>query len=491
MAELGVAVGGEVVSGQAVAHQLALQEHHLVSGCLFDLLAVDSGGLVHGIGLAVGGVNIDVLTVVPAVPVLVLLQAQSFAGLEGDQLIGAVGAGGLHAGIIGGGLLILVLARIVQVGLDQPVGGQGVQQVEAGQALGQGHGDLVVTGLVQANVLEGNLSPLLSVDQVHRQGGAIGLAPGFVAGDQSGQGVQGLVGQGDNAVSGLVGGQGLVLGSVEVLVAVVVNVVLQDFAAQLLAANAQSNIDLLAVGVHILAVLTLGQVGDGVGIGLIGGGAALGVALGVGNAHALRIVVGSTVVQHFRIQQTLHGFHIVVSGDGGAVFPAGVGVQVDGVGVTGGRALGNAELGMLLLDLLGHIHRLAGGHLRHELVAGEGSLHVALGVLNGIQLVIEDEGVEADLNESLQIGIVIGLVGVGIPVGGQQRNGILIGIGRVVCSCGCFGGGGGSGRGLGIALVGAAGEYGNDHQHSQKQCKCSFHFITSNKISIKTDVSVS
>ena len=489
MAELGVAVGGEVVSGQAVAHQLALQEHHLVRGCLFDLLAVDSGGLVHGIGLAVGGVNIDVLAVVPAVPVLVLLQAQSLAGLEGDQLVGAVGAGGLHAGVIGGGLLILVQALVVQVGLDQPVGGQGVQQVEAGQALGQGHGDLVVAGLVQANVLEGNLSPLLSVDQVHRQGGAIGLAPGFVAGDQSGQGVQGLVGQGDNAVSGLVGGQGLVLGNIEVLLAVVVNKVLQDIATQLLAGNAQSNIDLLAVGVHILAVLTLGQVGDGVGVGLIGGGAALGVALGVGNAHALRIVVGSTVVQHFRIQQTLHGFHVVVSGDGGAVFPAGVGVQVDGVGVTGGRALGNAELGMILLDLLGHIHRLAGGHLRHELVAGEGGLHVALGVLNGIQLVVEDEGVEADLNEILQIGIVIGLVGVGIPVGGQQRNGSLIGISCVFRCSGCFGSGSGRG-GLG-ALVGAAGEHGNDHQHSQKQCECSFHFITSNKISIKTDVSVS
>ena len=142
---------------------------------------------------------------------------------------------------------------------------------------------------------------------------------------------------------------------------------------------------------------------------------------------------------------------------------------------------------MILLDLLGHIHRLAGGHLRHELVAGEGGLHVALGVLNGIQLVVEDEGVEADLNEILQIGIVIGLVGVGIPVGGQQRNGSLIGIRRICCGrFGC-----GSGRsGLG-ALVGAAGEHGNDHQHSQKQCKCSFHFITSNKISIKTDVSAS
>ena len=489
MAELGVAVGGEVVSRQAVAHQLALQEHHLVRGCLFDLLAVDSGGLVHGIGLAVGGVNIDVLTVVPAVPVLVLLQAQSLAGLEGDQLVGAVGAGGLHAGVIGGGLLVLVQARIVQVGLDQPVGGQGVQQVEAGQALGQGHGNLVVAGLVQANVLEGNLSPLLGVDQVHRQGRAVGLAPSLVAGDQSCQGIQGLVGQGDNAVSGLVGGQGLVLGNIEVLLAVVVNVVLQDFAAQLLAANAQSNIDLIAVGVHILAVLTLGQVGDGVGVGLIGGGAALGVALGVGNAQALRIVVGSTVVQHLRIQQTLHGFHIVVSGDGGAVLPAGVGVQVDGVGVTGGCALGNAELGMILLDLLGHIHRLAGGHLRHELVAGEGGLHVALGVLNGIQLVVEDEGVEADLNEILQIGIVIGLEGVGIPVGGQQRNGILIGISCVFRCSGCFGSG--SGRGGRGVLVGAAGEHGNDHQHSQKQCKCSFHFITSNKISIKTDVSVS
>ena len=141
---------------------------------------------------------------------------------------------------------------------------------------------------------------------------------------------------------------------------------------------------------------------------------------------------------------------------------------------------------MLGLNLLGHVHRVALGHLRNDHVAG-----IVLSALDGMRSIVVEESVQTGANELGQVGIILGLVGVGIPVGAQRAHGILIGVGSVRCRSGSrrFSALGGIGAGSGgiRRLLGTAGEGSHDHGQYQQQCKCLLHFVTSLLFPMKAD----
>ena len=459
VAVLGVPVGSHVVSLQAVGHQLTLQEHHLVGCGVGHHLGVDLGGLIHGVGLAVGGIGVNVLTVGPAVPGIILDKVHSLVGLVGAHLVGAVGAGGLQAGVVGAGpnALGLLDAGVVQVGLDQPVAGQAVQQVEAGQGLLQNQGDLVLVageaadqGVIGGSVV---LVVVLVGNSLVQGVGAIGEEVDVV-GDQHLAGesvihvlaVDGLIVDGNILGKCIALSIGVLSGSIPESVHVDVNVL----------ACSHHSLS-VSVGDHLVQVL-----GEGVVVLLSTGNGQIGGAE----------VVSSTVVQQTGIQQALHGLNVVHSLDGGAVIEGGVGVQLDGVSKTGGSGFGDTELGMGGLDLLGHIHRLLSSHLGDDCVGGEG-----LETLYRMMLIVEHEGVQSGSDVVLGIGVIVGLIGMGIPVGGQSGHRIRVG---VLSSFGALGGfGAGIAGCCGVVRGGSLGASGHTQNQgsSQQQCKQLFHFL--------------
>ena len=201
--------------------------------------------------------------------------------------------------------------------------------------------------------------------------------------------------------------------------------------------------------------------------------AGVSISLSAGNAEVANVVVGSTVVQQLAVQQTLHGLNVGISIDGGAVFPDSVGVQVDDVSEALGSGFGNAELGVLSLDLLGHVNGQSSSHLRDDDVA-----LVGVNAFLGMQLVVEVEAVQTNAQEICGIGIIGGLVGVGVPVGSQGHNGILPGVGCGSLRSGLNGSStlGGS---LSLGGVAAACSQGQNHGQSEQQGQKLFHFFSS------------
>ena len=425
VAVVGASVGVEVGSLQAVAHQLALQEHGLAGLSLGDDLAVDRGGLIHGVDLTVLGILVDVLAIGVAVPVLVLLELHGLVGLIVGHLVGTVGHGGLNGGVVGRGegVTDLLDALVVDGLVHEPVAGQVVQQVEAGQGLLQNQSDLVLAGLQAADGVEGVVCVGVVVGQVVAQLLARLVAPGGRAGELV-QSIQSLVVDLNVAV--------LVSHALQLVVHALgeeAGVVGQGVAAHpTVACIVQTDVHNSAVGSLVEAVVALDQsvqsVGHGLtvrGVSLLNGAAAVGVVVGTCDGQVTVIVVGGAVVHQLGIKQHLHGVDVGVCVDGGAVLPLGVGVQGDLVRVAGGSVGGNAELvAVHSLDVFGHINRHLGCHLGNDDVTGVGVL-----ALNGVQLIVEDEGVQTGNDEVQRIGIIGGLVGVGVPVGCEGADGIL------------------------------------------------------------------
>ena len=112
-------------------------------------------------------------------------------------------------------------------------------------------------------------------------------------------------------------------------------------------------------------------------------------------------------------------------------------------------------------------------HLGNDDVAGEG-----IGALNGVQLIVEDEGVQAAGDVVQGDGVIISLIGVGVPVGSQGGNGRLpnvVALGEGLDDHLGFGLDGLGVNGLGVnRLVVAAGKC-NQHGQSQQQCDKLFH----------------
>ena len=377
------------------------------------------------------------LAVGVAPPVFVAHKTHGLVGFVRNQLVGAVGLGGLHGGVVGGGPGVAgrLQAGVVHVNVHDPVAGQVVQQVEALQGLAQHQGDGVFVVLQDADGFPGHHIIGLLVGHVVAQLLPGLVAPGVGVGEHE-QSRQGLVGHGHEAV--------LVSHSGQDIPAVLAGDVASALVISQGVGAAHPGIGLLqaqeagiAVGGGVGAVLALHQVSDGIGHGLAVGGvgildgvAALGVRFGARDAEVAGVVVGGAVVDQLGIQQALEGLHIGVRIDGGAIFPGAGGIQLDGVGVAGGGGLGNIEFRMLSLDLLGHVHGLRSGHFGHDLVASVGLL-----ALHGVQLVVEHEGVQTGAQEVCGIRVILGLIGVGIPVGGQGRHRILVDIGFSSAFC--------------------------------------------------------
>ena len=139
MAELRASVSLEVLSLEAVAHQLSLKEHEL-SGCsFFNYLSIDSSGPVHLVGLTIGRINVNVLAIGPAVPVFVLLEAHMLVCLVVGHLVRTVGRSGSNAGVVGRSPNTVGFGKVslVEVFLNEPVRSKVVVKVEALKGLSQ------------------------------------------------------------------------------------------------------------------------------------------------------------------------------------------------------------------------------------------------------------------------------------------------------------------------------------------------------------------
>ena len=408
VAVVGAAVGIEVFRLQAVAHQLALQEHQLAGGSFFHDLGIDRGGLIHGVGLTVFRIDIGVLAVSPAVPVFVPFETHVLVSLVVGHDVRAVGDGGLKAGAVGVGpdAFLFGQALVVQVDLDDPVAGQVVQKVEARKGLAEHEGDLIVAGLVAADGL------------------VIVKAGGIFAGD----GVQFI--RGHRLIFGASAKIRIVqfLAAERVVNVLAVNGLVQngDVLRQAVAVSigiAGIGIpEIVSVNIQVFDLAALFQELSGRdadrGVFLL---ALQGEVLGTSDAQVARIVVGGAVVEELRIKQTLHGFHVGVRVDRGAVGPFRILVQGDLVGIAFGRIGRDVEFGTGSLDLGGHIDGHLSSHFRNDDIAFEGFL-----AFQRMRFIVEEEGIKTHVQEVGRIGLVRGLIGVRVPVRGQRGYRILV-----------------------------------------------------------------
>ena len=97
------------------------------------------------------------------------------------------------------------------------------------------------------------------------------------------------------------------------------------------------------------------------------------------------------------------------------------------------------------------------------------------GTLYRMMLIVEHEGVQSGSDVVLGIGVIVGLIGMGIPVGGQSGHRIRVGVSTVVYTCSGLGALSAGCRGVFPARsLGASGHTQNQGS-SQQQCKQLFH----------------
>ena len=139
VAELRASVSLKVLSLQTVTHQLSFKEHKLSGSCFFNNLSVYSRSPVHLVGLTVGRINVDVLAIVPAVPVFVLFKTHMLVCLVVGHLVRTVGRSGGNAGVVGRSPNTVGFGKVslVKVFLNQPVRSKVVVKVEALEGLSQ------------------------------------------------------------------------------------------------------------------------------------------------------------------------------------------------------------------------------------------------------------------------------------------------------------------------------------------------------------------
>ena len=422
------------------------------------------------------------LAVGVAVPVFVALETHGLIGLIADQLVGAVGKSGLNAGVVGVGVntVFFLNAGVVQVGLNQPAGTQVVQQLEAGQGLGQNQGDLIITGLVQADGVVADIIGVGPVDEDLIADPALDLVV-------SNSGLQELVGhevelaevhdaqRGFHRLVGLGSYKAFHFDFVAAGPGIVFEVILY--------AEGVGPVD-AALGFGVLVDDSLkgiqafvghnGIQGELLGLTLVG------VELSAGDAEVADVLISCTVVQQLRIQQTLHGLNVGIGVDGGAILPGSQRVEVDGVSETGSSGLGNTEFGVVSPNLFRNVHRLSSSHLGDDYIAGVGIL-----AFKRMKLIVENKGVQALRDILRRIIIISGHKSVGVPVGCESHNGILIGViafelDNLVSRFGCGGGAvafGSSSGGLSGLLGCTACKDRQSQQCSKQQCKCLLHFL--------------
>ena len=422
-----VAVLVEVLRLQAVSGQLAGQEH-LAHGVGFaDILQVDVRGLVHLIGLAIDGIHIFMVAIVPAIPVFVLHKVHGLIRLVIADAIGAIGGIGVRAGAVGarphgaGGRLRLLQALVVQVGLHQVLGAHAIGgEVEAFQRAGVHEGQLIFAAGVKAHVVEAVvLGKVLVHDQQVVVQVGVRLAPVRVGGGDAGEQGQVLVRAGRDAV--LVRHCQQVFPGVEaeVVLAIGFHIGLQRVAAGPIQRVIDADVHQL-VAHHILAFVVLGHVGDlhaFHAVVQVAVAAGQRVSLGVHHRVGAGVAVGGAVVQQLGIQHALEGFHKVNGLDGGAVFPGQILAQLHAPGVTAGGGFRDIELRVRSLDFLRHVHGHLGGHVRHDDVGVEG-----LAALNLMVGIVEDEAVQAGRGVIQRYAVILRLIGVRIPARGQGAN---------------------------------------------------------------------
>ena len=414
------------------------------------------------------------LAVGVAVPVVVLNEVHALVGLERGHLVRTVGAGGLNGGVVGGGPSAVGLgqAGVVQVGLDQPVAGQVVQQVEASQGLAQNQSDFVVTALVQADGVVGNIGGVGPLDVQLVQNPLIsGSLISAVLVDSC------IDEEGNHVVHGNSGSLDLI----DQRITPSLGLEIVGTAEGVVPVDVSNGLTVLCQeGIHISHALISHNScnGDDLGQALVC------VSLSASDAEAGLVVTASAVVLQLGIQQTLHGLNVVVSSDGGAIFPGCQGVQLDNVSEALGSGLGDAELRTLSLDGLGDVLGHSSCHLGNDHVS-----LVRILAFKGVQLIVEDEAVQAAGQEVDGVSLIVGLVGVGVPVSGQGGN--PVGVGEVTLEGlddhGCFGGCysglnrcfGGCAGGLGRTGVTTASEQAQHHSCGQQQGEKLLHFISS------------
>ena len=342
----------------------------------------------------------DVVAVMIAIPVVIAGQGVFLVQFEGRQLVRAVGNRVLHgtavAGLhfvrffLGGNFLAVLvegLAGFVNGLVDQVGGRQGVGHIEVRFVHGVSQDE--VNGVI-VNLLEANLVPRRGIRhaggvQVLSLHGLILLTRGEVVVKQV------LCGD-PRFSSGFVFNRGIavhrVVRNVHILRrGIALRVQRADHAP-----SAHVEVHIGAGGNEVL-----GSVCNQV----ISRLARVEVVLRVVDDELTSIVAVSAAIQHLRVEQLLHRVHIVISGDGGAIFPLGELVQRDTPSL-GGLAFLHA----VLTDILsGHVHRHFSSQFGHDGVA----------ILFGIQ----NEGVETRADIVQNISVFVRFPGERVPV--QRR----------------------------------------------------------------------
>ena len=435
--------------------QLTLQEG-LLGGGVVHYVYNDGGGSILRHGLAVHfkvghRQQGAVLLLFIAVPVFVLHEHHLLVGLQGNQLVGAVGHGVLNGGaVVGGGQGTGGIHASFVVGLVyQPGVGAADQEVVEIDVLGGYIADGVVIHLVAADggVIVAHIADLAGIDE---QGFLQQVVLLGLVGDVEQAGQDGLNNVFHNlavfggylgvAVGVLIGGQ---LGDFVIQANAVFLVQIgQAHAVQGHAVRADVDID-HAVGnalVQIVGVIGGFAVAIGGNHHIIDGGTRVVVGQAARNSGLTGIVQVGAVVLHLGVEQLLHGVDVIISSDGFAVFPLGIGVELDFIhialfGGVGGIALAqrNAVLGQIVAMLGGDVLD-GGGHFIDPLI------DAVFGVLDG-------HVAEANGEIALQDGLIrIGFPGVGVPVVAQGGAIRMIRIGGGGFSCGGFGQSGAAGQ---------------------------------------------
>ena len=305
----------------------------------------------------------DVVAVMIAIPVVIAGQGVFLVQFEGRQLVRAVGNRVLHgtavAGLhfvrffLGGNFLAVLvegLAGFVN-GLVDQVGRQGVGHIEVRFVHGVGQDE--VNGVI-VNLLEANLVPRRGIRhaggvQVLSLHGLILLTRGEVVVKQV------LCGD-PRFGSGFVFNRGIAVHRVVRNVHILRRRIALRVQRADHAPSAHVEVHIGAGGNEVL-----GSVCNQV----IGRLARVEVVLRVVDDELASIVAVSAAIQHLRVEQLLHVVHIVISGDGGAIFPLGELVQRDTPSL-GGLAFLHA----VLTDILSsHVHRHFSSQFGHDGVA--------------------------------------------------------------------------------------------------------------------------
>ena len=451
---IGGGVGKQIFSRGSPLGQLALQEGLLGGGVVHHVDHDGGGGiLLHGFAVyfEVGhGQQRAVLLLLIAEPVLVLHEHDLLVGLQGGHLVGAVGHGVFHGGaVVGGGQGTSgIHARFVVGLVYQPGAGAAGQEVVEIDVLGVYIADGVVIHLVAADggVVVAHIADLAGIDE---QGFLEQVVLLGLVGDAEQAGQHGLNDVFNNlavfsgylgvAVGVLIGSQ---LGDLVIQANAVVLVQIgQAHAVQGHAVRADVDID-HAVGnalVQIVGVIGGFAVAIGGNHHVIDGGTRVVVGQAARNSGLTGVVQVGAVVLHLGVEQLLHGVDVIISSDGFAVFPLGIGVELDLKHVALFSGLGSVALGQRDV-VLGQVVAVLGGHILDR------GGHFINPLIDAVFGVLDGHGAEGGRQIAQNAVVSIGFPGVGVPVVAQGGAIRMIRIGGRGFSCGGFGQSGAAGQ---------------------------------------------